>query len=72
MCKALAPEWKKLADYVKEHNLDVEIDAVNISKTDEKKMGTSRYPSMSYFPKGKESYKNASAYKKERTFEALL
>ena len=72
LCKAMAPEWKKLANYVQEHNLDVSIDAVNVSKTDSKKLGTTRYPSLSFFPKGKDSYKNALPFKKGRDLDAFL
>ena len=68
----MAPEWKKLANYVQEHKLDIEIDAVNISKTDSKKLGTIQYPSISFFPKGEDSYKKAVPFKKDRTFDGFI
>ena len=53
-------EWKKLANYTKEHNLDLEINAINISKTNAEAIAAPYYPYLVLYSKG--PIEKAAAY----------
>merc|ERR1712166_989499 len=51
-CHELAPEFKKFAKKIADDKAELEIDVVNISKTDKKSMGAPHYPFMILIKKG--------------------
>ena len=51
-CQQMSPEFKKFAQQIKDKKADVELDVINISKTDSKQMGAPHYPFMIFIKKG--------------------